>query len=117
MLRHKGGHKVRRGTYWDLASGHREYIDKEGVLPGDERTTYVRVPAVLMLLAGPFVGLAYVVLLPFIAIATVVLLVGGHLFGSLAGLVGRSFSFVWTPSESYLSGRKKRTRKEKKDDR
>ena len=58
--------------------------------------------------AAPFIGLAYIVMLPigfFIALAAVVvnLAVKG-----VAGVAGKSVTFEWRPVEAYLAGRKKK---------
>jgi len=60
------------------------------------------------IIAGPVAGLAYVVLLPFIAIGTVVALVGGMAVEGLVALTGRSITLGWRPAVSYLSGRKRK---------
>jgi len=111
MFRYKGGQKAGRGTYWNLADGGRVDLKAEDVLPGGDKTRYLKVPSVIMLFAVPFMGLGYVVLLPFIAIGTVVALLSGKVFGGLIALLGRGLSFGWRPATSYLSGRKKRKRK------
>jgi hypothetical protein len=56
-------------------------------------------------LAGPFIGLAYVVALPFIGIAAIVSMVGGKVLKGAARLAGKGVSFGWRPAESYLSGK------------
>ncbi|MDA8169056.1 MAG: hypothetical protein M0Z59_05065 [Nitrospiraceae bacterium] len=62
---------------------------------------------ILMLILGPFVGLAYVIAMPFIAIGTTAALLAGKAFHGLAGLIRNVVSFGWRPSESYLAGKKK----------
>jgi hypothetical protein len=58
----------------------------------------------VMLVAGPFVGLLYVVLLPFAWIAAALVIIAKQLAG---GLVSRTHaSFGWRPVESYLAGRR-----------
>jgi hypothetical protein len=62
--------------------------------------------------AAPFVGLAYVVSLPFAfayAIGTAVL-------NGVLGLAGRSASFGWRPTEAYLAGKKKKKEEKKQDE-
>lgn len=59
------------------------------------------------LVAGPVMGLVYVVVLPFIAIGTVITIVGGKMVGGLVRAAAR-LSFGWRPSEAYLSGKKKK---------
>jgi hypothetical protein len=57
---------------------------------------------------APFVGLAYIVALPFVFAYAVfsAVMVG------VLGMIGREAAFGWRPAESYLAGRKK----EKKED-
>ena len=65
--------------------------------------------------AAPFIGLAYIVALPFgFAYALAKAGVEG-----VVALVGREAVFGWRPMEAYLAGRKRRKKKEsetKKDD-
>ncbi len=107
MLKYKGGDRVGRGTYWSLSDGCRVDVLHEDVLPGDSRATFVRLPPLVMLLAGPFLGLLYVIFMPFIAIATVAAVAAGKSFSLLISLVGRILYFEWRPTEAYLAGRKK----------
>jgi len=61
--------------------------------------------------AAPFIGLAYVIILPFaFALALV-----GIALNSLFSLAGKSMSFGWRPMESYLAGKRKRKAEKKKD--
>lgn len=60
------------------------------------------------LLLGPILGLAYVIALPFIVIATIVTLVGGKIGGAVLSVVRNVVSFGWRPSEAYLAGKKKK---------
>jgi hypothetical protein len=66
-----------------------------------------------MLIAGPVIGLFYVIALPFIGIATLASLAVGKIVNGLLSLVGTSLSFEWRPMESYLAGKKKK--KDKKE--
>ncbi len=66
--------------------------------------------------AAPFIGLAYIVMLPigfFVALAAAVvnLAVKG-----VASVAGQSVTFEWRPVEAYLAGRKKKAEKAKKGD-
>jgi len=107
MLTYKGGHKVGKGTYWDLSSGRRVDVDQDVVLNGESSRTYLRMSAGTMLLAGPIMGLLYVVSLPFIGIATFLSIASGKIVNSILSLIGKSLSFGWRPKEAYLSGKKK----------
>lgn len=62
--------------------------------------------------AAPFIGLAYVVALPFsFAIA-----LGSALLGGAATLAGKEASFGWSPVAAYLTGKKKEKTEDKKDE-
>jgi hypothetical protein len=112
MMSYKTGHRVGKGTYWDLANGQRVDVEQEAILPGETSSTYYRIPAGIMLLAGPVIGLLYVLCLPFIGIATIASLATGRIVSGLLSLIGKSLSFGWRPREAYLSGKKK-SKKEK----
>ena len=107
MVRYKTGQKVEKGTYWDLSKGRRIDVEQEAILSGDAAATYYRIPAGIMLLAGPVIGLVYVICVPFIAIATVVSLATGKAVNATVSLIGKSLSFGWRPREAYFSGKKK----------
>jgi hypothetical protein len=115
MLIYKGGQKVGKGAYWDLRNGRRIYVGKEGMLPGYDASTYLRMPAWGMLLSGPIIGMLYAVLFPFIGIAVVLMAAGHRVAESVVSLVGKSLSFHWRPRDAYLTGKKKEKPKEKSD--
>ncbi len=88
---------VTRATREDL-----EHLKREG-----PRSTF---RTILRICAAPFLGLAYVVMLPFLFAYAL----GMELLGSLAsglerlpGLAGRSLFFGWRPMEAYFGGRRK----------
>ena len=114
MLTYKGGNKVGKGTYWDLANGRRIDVVSEGVLAGTGTATYVRMSSAVMLLSGPVIGLLYAILMPFIGIATVVTLAVRKVLGGLYDLAAKSISFGWQPKNAYLAGKKKKKEEEKK---
>lgn len=111
MLKYNGGNRVGTGTYWNLTNGERIDINSEGTLPGDVKKTYYRMPAAAIIVAGPVLGLLYAAFLPFIGIAMLVKLVGQKAGGGVMEMVHGSASFGWRPSESYLSGGKKKEAK------
>ena len=108
MLKHNGGDRVGKGTYWNLTNGERIDIRDEGILPGDVKKAYYRMPAAAIIVAGPVLGLMYALFLPFIGIAMVVKLVGQKVGGGVMEMVHGSASFGWRPSESYLTGKKEK---------
>lgn len=64
------------------------------------------------IVSAPFIGIAYVVSLPFAflyALATAAL-------SGVLGLAGRSASFGWRPTEAYLAGKKKKAEENKQDE-
>jgi hypothetical protein len=70
---------------------------------------------VVLLLMAPFIGLAYVIALPFVLIATVAALVGRKVVGTIFNLMGNLVSFSWRPDEAYLGGKKKKEEKKRGD--
>lgn len=66
--------------------------------------------SVKRVMAAPFIGLAYIAILPF---AFLYALAAAAARGIL-GLTGREISFGWRPSEAYLSGKKGEKRENKK---
>jgi len=111
MLKHNGGDRVGKGTYWNLTNGERIDIRDEGTLPGEAKKTYYKMPAAAIIVAGPVLGLMYAAFLPFIGIAMLVKLVAQKAGGGVMELVHGSASFGWRPSESYLSGKKNKEAK------
>lgn len=107
MLTYKGGQKVGKGTYWDLANGRRIDVLRETVLAGGN-ATYVRMSSGVMLFSSPAIGLLYAILMPFISIATVATLAGRVILGSVCHVAKKSVSFGWQPSNAYLSGKKRK---------
>ena len=116
MLRHNGGDRVGKGTYWNLTSGERVDIKDEGTLPGEANKTFYKMPALAVIVAAPVIGLLYAVFLPFIGIAMVVKLVAQKIGGGAMETVRGSASFGFRPSESYLSGKKKAKKDEASKD-
>lgn len=62
--------------------------------------------------AAPFIGLGYIVMLPF-AFAYAV---GTAALNGVLGLAGRSASFGWRPTEAYLAGKKKKKEEKKQEE-
>ena len=90
------------GTMVKAGKEDMEYIKTAG--SGELFTTVKRI------IAAPFIGLAYVALLP---VAFLFALVSEAINGVL-GFAGREASFGWRPMEAYLSGKK--GDKKKKDE-
>ncbi len=106
MRHYKGTEKVEPGLYFNTRQWSFKSIDDEGPLPGGKDETYLRVPMLALLVAGPFLGLAYVIFLPFIGFAMVAWLLGvkaTHLATSAARGATRVLSPGWEPSMAFLS--------------
>ena len=108
-IMHKAGERAEAGNYWNFSNGERISLDKGDILPGDSGTTYVKAHPVVVLAAGPVLGLLYAAFLPFIGIAMLLKVAAGKVLGGTFDRVATVSSFNWRPSESYLAG--KRTKK------
>ena len=111
MFKHTGGQKVGSGTYWNIMTGLRVDMDQEGTLPGGTRSSYLKASSSAVLLAGPILGLAYIVLLPIMGIVTALSLLVQKALGGVISVGKQIVSFGWRPGEAYLGGKNK-----KKDD-
>ena len=60
----------------------------------------------VMLVVGPFVGLLYVLLLPFAGIVAALVIIAKQLAGGLLAMTNTSFG--WRPIEAYLAGRQQK---------
>lgn len=67
----------------------------------------------LILLMSPFVGLLFVVSLPFITIVALTGFVGSRTASFLYQQLMNIMPFSWRPTEAYLAGKRKKTRKNK----
>jgi len=109
MLRYQGGNVARRGIYWEVGKGRTVEMAGRGVLTGDASSTFVRIPATLMALAAPVIGLLYVLLMPFAWMAALLVIIVKTVAVGLARMTARSLSFGWRPIEAYLAGRRKKS--------
>lgn len=105
-IKHIGGETVTRGNYWNFSNGDRISMDNGGVLPGGRNTTYYKASPLVILAAGPVLGLLYAAFLPFIGLAIVAKMVFTKLFGGAFEGLSRVATFNWSPSQAYLSGRR-----------
>ena len=73
MNEYRGGTQVKKGVYLNRTNG--ELVQLYGqvrVLPGGGGVRYIKVPAVLAVMGGPFAGLAFVFFLPLIGIIGII---------------------------------------------
>lgn len=71
------------------------------------------------MMAGPFIGLFYVIMFPFIffyALGVELLRTGAEAFEKLLGMAGKTAFFGWRPMEAYFGGKKERRGKKAKEE-
>ncbi len=72
MRRYHGGQLVKRGVYLNLSSFELNHLyELPAILPSHVEVDYVKLPAFLALLTGPFAGLALIIFLPLVGILSV----------------------------------------------
>jgi|GEM_PF-3850573 len=71
MKRYQGKQTVQPGFYMSIARKELLNFEETERLPGTEQDIFYSVPVILVLIAGPFIGLLYVMFLPFISLAMV----------------------------------------------
>lgn len=106
MRTYRGGEQVGPGIYCCLATG--ELFQSPGGeerLPGEADRRYIRTPALLVMVGAPLVGLGFVVFLPVVGIAGLLMYVGNR----VARVLSRAAREVapvavpsWVPGVSYL---------------
>lgn len=87
VLKPKPFHTVKEASREDLA--HMKQNGMSGILK-----------QVARLISAPFVGLFYIVSLPFAMVSALA-------YAVYSGLAGKGEAFSWRPAEAYLAGRKK----------
>ena len=117
MKRHSGGEKVARGVYLNLSNWElTQLYGDTPVLPGNGKVKYIKIPAVLAVIGGPFAGLAFIIFLPLVGIIGIISFLAYKIaWGAL--ILGRKalqpVMISWNPGRAYLT-RKGETAKEKK---
>jgi hypothetical protein len=118
MFIRKGKQEAEAGTYWDTSSGERITMQEQGMLPGDESTSYIKASSTVMLLMGPVLGLAFAVFLPFIGIAMTLSFLGKKAVNAgkravqemiTAGV--KNIFFAWKPLQAYLANKRQKGKK------
>ena len=122
MKRYHGGEKVGPGVYLNMKTVSFASMSDEGMLPGAAGDEYRAVPAIVMLVVGPALGLVYAIFLPFIGLAMVAWTLAaklGQLTGEAAAASARVLRPAWQPAMSFLirvkSGRRTGKKAERKD--
>ena len=105
-LIYHSGEAVSRGAYWNVSNGELVHLDAvTEVLAGDSMT-YLKIHPAALLLLGPFIGLAFVLFLPFIGFALVAHTFTSKLLTFLGAHLVTEAGFRWHPREAYLGGKR-----------
>ena len=70
MKRYNGGTEVRGGYYFKLGEWELTAVQGDkGILPGEPRQEFLRVPVLVLLVAAPMLGGLFAMFLPFLGFA------------------------------------------------
>lgn len=118
MFFYRGGQTVKKGTYWDSERNVKVVIDSEGILPGDRREVYFKLPESYLLIPILLLGLFLSMALPYgmgvLAFIVIIILTAALYTAGVASLrlfkemLGKTATFDYTPTRSYMTGKKKR---------
>ena len=100
-----------RSYCWKLSTQEKVPWACHRILSADWEQTCSSLPAVVLFLAGPVLGLVYVFVLPFIGISTVVAISLGKIIGGVEERTYKGAVFNWQPGEVYLAGKMGRARR------
>lgn len=120
MRKYHGGESVARGVYLNLSTW--EFVQLYGdtlILPGNGGVSYLKVPAALVVVAGPLAGLLFIIFLPLIGIIGIIAFLG-YKVGRWAQILGRRtvqpVVLGWKPGIGYLTRQGGTHKKEKSVD-
>ncbi len=100
---HRGGEQVTRGIYWSLASGEFFQSPSQGtVLPGGPDRRYLWMPAPVVLVLVPLIGLVYIMFLPLVGIVGLLTFVGHRLTRRGLQVAAEVAVPTWVPGVSFL---------------
>ena len=107
MKKYNGMVKAPEGVYMNLSTWEFIRLGKgESVLPGGRNDRYVKVPAALAVVTGPFAGLAFIIFLPFIGIIGFIGFLGYKLWNGVLGVQRKTVQNVaigWEPGRANLT--------------
>lgn len=122
MIAYRAGIKVDEGSYWNPDDGTYITFEAPGsVLPGDERTTYLKMTALRAAVIAPLFGMMYVLFLPLFGVGAFVVTAAARALCAMGSLTSSSLRICgilasistrlnWRPSQAYLSGVRKHKR-------
>lgn len=103
--RYNTGETVGKGHYWNFVTGDHVHITKGGVLPTGHKGHYYRLPAWLVIVTGPVVGLAFAIFLPLIGMVMTVAWAIKKLGHATESNLKKTMLFQWEPQASYFDGK------------
>ncbi len=110
MKSYYGGETVKSGFYFSFRD--KDLVDPatdSEILPGGNEVRYVRIPSGLVVLAGPLIGLLYVIFLPLISFVMLLYLIGKQIRIQVqkasSGLLHPA-SATWRPGFAYFAWRR-----------
>lgn len=127
MFLYKGGQAVEKGMYWEPNKGVKIVLKEDGFLPANRKETYFKLPESYLLIPLILLGLAMSMALPYglglavffclLAITGALYAAGSASFKLLKEMLGRTATFGYAPTTSYMAGKKiKKTMKEESSD-
>ncbi len=124
MFFYKGGQTVKQGTYWDSEKNVRLEIEAGETLPGSSKEIYFKLPESYFLIPILLLGLFLSMALPYgmgvVAFIAIIILSAMLYTAGMASLrlfkemLGKTATFDYTPTTSYMAGKK--TKKRNKED-
>jgi len=122
MFLYKGGHTVKKGTYWESEKNEKIVLKEEGLLPGSGKDLYFRLPESYLLIPLFILGLALSMAFPYgvgfvmficlIALMSAVYAASFATVRILREMLGKNATFGYAPTTAYMTGKKtKRAKK------
>jgi hypothetical protein len=113
---------VERGMYWNPMDGRRITMSEEGILPGDESMSYMKMSPFALLVVAPVMGMMFVTFLPLFGVGVFLISWLVPLINTLAEFAitgvrvsgriqGRNAFFNWHPTRANFHGFKKKVKK------
>lgn len=94
MKRYLGTEIGHKGVYLNQATGEFINLGEAAALPGDNQVKYLKVPAVMAMVLGPFTGLAFVLFLPFAGLAGLIGFLGYKAWRGTRALENKTMTLV-----------------------
>jgi hypothetical protein len=119
MTTTSGDQAVKSGYYVNTSTFAIEPVAVDGARLPAGPGAWLRVPALVAVLATPFLGLAFLIFLPFIGIALTLRAAAQPALALVHGAAGQLAATVspgWQPGEAHLTGRRAGPAADERDD-